>query len=127
LKAAFWRGGWRLHSSGQDLLHHATFHIGEPVITPGVAVREALVVQAQEMQHRGVEVVEMDLPRDGAEAELVGLAMGIPDLDSAVGKPGGVAVGLVLAAVGVDRGGAREILAPRGAAELARPDDDGIL
>ena len=35
------------------------------------------MVQAQEVQHRGVQVVEMDLARDGAEAELVGFSVGV--------------------------------------------------
>ena len=51
----------------------------------------------------------------------------IPGLHAAAGEPGAEALGLVLAAVGLDRRRAREVLAPRGAAEFARPDDQRVV
>src|SRR5205807_3750362 len=61
--------------STQDLLDYPARHVRQPVVAPGVAVRQLLVVQAEEMEQRGVQVVDVDLVLDGVPAELVGGAV----------------------------------------------------
>ena len=44
-------------------------HVGEAEVAAGVAVGEAFVIEAEELQERGVQVVDVDLVLDGLEAE----------------------------------------------------------
>jgi hypothetical protein len=57
------------------------------------------VVEAQKVEDRGVQVVDVDRFLDGLEAELVGGAMDRSPLHAAAGQPGGEAVVVVVAAV----------------------------
>jgi hypothetical protein len=49
--------------------------IRQPVIAPGVTVGEAFMVEAEEMQDRGVEVVDMDSIANDRVAVIVGFPM----------------------------------------------------
>ena len=91
-------------------------HIGQAEIAAGVAVGQLLVVDAQQVQHGGVQVVNRDAVLDGLEAELVGGAVGQAAFDAAAGHPHGEAVGIVIAAVAA--------LGDRRAAEFAAPDHE---
>ena len=51
--------------------------VGQAEVAAGVAVGEGLVVEAEEVEDRGVEVVDVDLVLDGLEAELVGGAVDV--------------------------------------------------
>ena len=57
-------------------LHHAAVDIGQPEVAAAVAVGQPLVVDAQQVQDRGVQVVDVDAVLDGVHAELVGGAVG---------------------------------------------------
>ncbi len=82
-------------------------------------VGEAGVVEAEEVEDRGVQVVDVHAVLLGAEADGVGGAEEGAALDAAAGEPGGEAVGVVVAA------GAA--LGHGHAAELAAPDDERAL
>src|SRR5262245_21120212 len=45
--------------SGQQLLDHMPMHVGEAAVDAVVAHRQLLVVDAQKMQHGGVNVVDL--------------------------------------------------------------------
>src|SRR3712207_8556781 len=60
-----------------------------PYTTLFRSVGEPLVVEAHEMEDRGVEVVDVHPAVDGAEAQLVGGAVDVPALDAAAGQPHG--------------------------------------
>lgn len=49
--------------------------VGEAEIASGMTVGEPFVVEAEEMENRGVEVVDVDLVPGDGEAEVVGLAL----------------------------------------------------
>src|SRR5687768_13336421 len=85
------------------------------------AVGEALVVEAEEVEDGGLEVVDVVLVLDHAEAQLVGLADDLAGLYAAAGEPHGVGVDVMVAADRVAD------LAHRRAAELAPPDDQRVL
>ena len=91
--------------------------VGQAHVAAAEAVGESLVIDAQEVQDRGVEVVDLDLVLDGVVAVVVGGAVDGAAFDPAAGQPDGEAVGVVVAAVGS--------LRHRGAAEFAAPDDQG--
>ena len=99
-------------------------HIGEAEVTASVAVSEAFVVNAQEMENGGVQVVNVDAIVDGAEAEVIAGAVGHAALDAAAGQPHGEAPAVVVAAVVVL---GQRALAVDGASELAAPDDQRVV
>src|SRR5262249_29763790 len=74
-----------------------------------------LLIEAEEMQQRGVEIVVIDDVLDRFVAELVGRAMDIAALDSAAGEPDRKAVGVMVAA------NVLLVLHDRKAAHLAAP------
>ena len=47
-------------------------HVGQAEVAAGVAISETFVVEAQQVEQRGVQVVYADAVLYGAEAELVG-------------------------------------------------------
>ena len=51
-------------------------HVSQPIIPPAVAVGEALVVEAHQVQDGGVEVVDVDRVACHADAVFVGFAVG---------------------------------------------------
>ena len=66
--------------SRQDLPHHLAMHIGQPEVAAGVAVGEPGVVEAEQVQDRGVQVVDVHGVLDGLVAEFVGRAVDVPPL-----------------------------------------------
>ena len=56
--------------SRYDLPDHASMHIGEAVVAASVAVSEAFVIETQEVQDGGVQVVDVNFVFDGVPAEL---------------------------------------------------------
>ena len=64
-----------------------------------MAVGEAFVVEAQQVEHGGVEVVDVDNILHGAKAEFIGGTVGVAASSAATGKPAGETVMIVVAAV----------------------------
>ena len=63
-------------TSGQNRADHFAAHVGQPEVAALEAVGQPRVVDAQQVQDRGVQVVDVDRVLDGGVAELVGLAVG---------------------------------------------------
>ena len=57
-----------IETSGQNRLDHLAGDIGETVVAALEAVGEALVIDAQQVQERGMEIVHMDGVLGDAEA-----------------------------------------------------------
>ena len=77
------------------------------------------MVEAQQVQDGGVQIVDVDLVLDGRVAEVVGRAVRLAALDAAAGHPGGEPARAVVAPLAV--------LAGRRAAELAGPDNQSLV
>ena len=73
--------------------------VGQAEVAALEAVGQLRVVEAEQVQHRGVQVVDVDLVLDDVEAELVGLAERDARLDAAAGQPHREGVGMMVAAV----------------------------
>lgn len=73
-------------------------HVGEAEITAGVAVGEALVVDAEEVQDGGVDVVDIDGSFDRKVAEVVELTVAGAGAQACTGHPNGEAPGMMVAA-----------------------------
>src|SRR5207248_287381 len=105
--------------SRQKVVNDFAVHVREPEVAAGVAVGEPLVVDAEHVEQRRVQVVDRNALVHGAEAEFVRGAVAGPALEAAAGHEHGEAVRVVVAAVAAFGDG--------GAAELAAPDDGGFV
>lgn len=102
-----------------DLVGHVAVDVGEAEVAAGVAERELLVVEAQQVQHRGVQVVRVEDALDGGVAHRVGRAMTKAAFHAAACHPHGEAAVVVAAAAGV--------VFVRPATELAAPDEQRVF
>ena len=116
------RRGW---VSGEEVADDAAADVGEAEVAAGVAVGEAFVIEAEEVEDGGVEVVDVDGVHGGAEAEFVGGSVGGAAFGAAAGEPDAEAVGVVVAAFG-GRAGFLQ-LDGGGAAEFAAEEDEGVV
>ena len=66
---------WPIRSR-QDFLDHLAVDVGEPEVAAGVAVSELFVVEAEQVEDRGLEVVDVDRVFGDVEAQVVGRAVG---------------------------------------------------
>src|SRR5438128_2206623 len=66
------RASLRFHSLRKNLPHHAPADVRKPEVPARIPVGESLVVEAEEVEDGGVQVVDVDDVLDGAEAEFVG-------------------------------------------------------
>ena len=101
-----------------------SMHIGETEVTPLEAIGQLLVVDPQQMQHRGVEIVHVDRVLRDVVAEVIGLPMDVAFLDSGTGHPQGEAAGVMIATVDFACQLALTIGCP---SELTTPDNQGIV
>ena len=101
-------------------------HIGEPEIPTGETVSQFLVIKAEEMQHRGMEIVDVNRIRSHPQPEIVRLAIGHSPFDAAPCHPDGEAIDMVIATDAIHVF-LRHFLNRRSAAHFPAPDDEGIL
>ena len=78
-----------------------SFSIGEPKIASGIFVGESPVIQSQQIENCGVEVVEVHWVVDGFSSEFVGGAVAEAAFDAASGHPEGKAGAIVSASAAV--------------------------
>src|SRR5947207_12717123 len=74
-------------TSCQNVADDVAVDVGEAEVAAGVAVGEALVVEAQKVQDRRLDVVDVDSVLDGIEAQLVSRAVRQTALDTAARQP----------------------------------------
>ena len=84
--------------SGEDGADDVAGDVGEAEVATGVAVGELFVIEAEEVEDGGVEVVDAGGVLGGAEAEVVGGSVDGAAADAAAGEPDGEAVVVVVAA-----------------------------
>ena len=85
--------------SRHDFMNYSTGDVGQAVITAGVAVGQAFVVEAEEMQDRRVEVVDVDFILDRSKAEFVGRSVSRATLHAGSREPRREAEMIVVAAI----------------------------
>ena len=78
--------------------HPPLLHAREPLIQPLMREAEARVIDAHEMQDRGVEIVAPGDVHGGFVAEFIAGAVGGSGLDAGAGEPGDEAAAVVIAA-----------------------------
>src|SRR3989442_14913676 len=99
-------------------------HVGQAVMPPLILERQSRVVDAEQVQDRGVKIVHVNRVCSDVVGEIVGLAEGKSGLYAGAGEPDGETAWMVVAAVVVGR---KCPLAIDGAAEFAAPDDESII
>src|SRR5262245_55013443 len=103
----------------QEFPDHLPVHVSEPVIAPLEAVREARMVETQEVQESRMQVMDMDRVRSDVETQLVGLAVRVAGPDAAPREPQAEAAVVMVAAV-------VPALHHRRPSEFAPPEDERI-
>ena len=101
-------------------------HVGEPEVAATVAVGEFRVIESEQVQHRGLQVVHVHRLLHGLEAELVGGAIHRAPLHAAAGHPDAEAMMVVVAAAAVGALAVGELHRWR-AAELSPPEHERAL
>ena len=90
----------RLNPSGQKIVENVRFlHACEPDVESLVFYREALVVDAEQVQQRCIEVANVNRLVDNIVAEVVGFAVNGSALHSGSGHPDTEATRVVVATV----------------------------
>ena len=97
--------------------------VGQAKVSSLEAVGELGVVEAQEVQNRSLNVVDVDAILDGGEAELVGQADRLAPFDARAGHPHGEGIDVVIAADLASRA----VFAHGRATKLTTPDDEGVV
>src|SRR5258706_6202173 len=99
-------------------------HVGQAIVAALEAERQAGVIEAQAIEQRRVEVVDVDRVASDVEAVIVGLAEVLSAANAAAGQPHREAAAVMVAAVVLWR---ELALAIHRAAELAAPDDQRLV
>ena len=73
--------------SGQELRNDLTINIGQAIVTPLRPVGQPGVIQPQQMQDGGLEVMNVNRILNHMKAQVVGGAQGLARLDPAAGQP----------------------------------------
>lgn len=95
-------------------------NVGKPEWSSLEFKRQLGVIESEEVQQSGVEVVNVDTILDGVEPEFIGRAERQPWLDPATGEPHRKGVRMVVSAI-------VSALHHRRTPELATPDDEGVI
>ena len=93
--------------------------VGEAEVAAGVAVGELFVIDAEQVEDGGVEVVDVHSIFNGVESDFVSGADDLSALDASAGHPHGEAGGVVVASV--------TFFGHGGAAKFSSPDDQCIV
>ena len=72
----------------QQFFYHVASHIGQANVATIEPIRQLLVIHTQEMQDRGVEVIDRADLLGRLVSELIGGAVAVGRLDTGAGEPG---------------------------------------
>src|SRR5688500_1879170 len=75
-------------SLDEEVADDFAVNVGKAVVAAAVAVGEAGVIHAEEMENGGVEVVHVDAVFGDGGADFVGAAVGEAAFDARAGQPG---------------------------------------
>ena len=95
-------------------------NVGQPIVASLEPIGMPQVIEAEQVQHRRIQVVNVNRIGNGIEAELIGLAVDVARLDASPCQPDAEAPVVVVATV-------ISPLHHRCPAELPTPDDERLL
>lgn len=73
--------------------------VGEAEVAAGVVVGEAFVIEAEEVEHGGMEIVHVEAIGDCGVTDFIGGTVGVAGFGAATGEPSGETARVVVAAV----------------------------
>src|SRR5690606_35541495 len=88
-----------LLASRQKLLHHFTMHIGKAKIAPLEAIGQPGMIEPEQVQDGGVQVVHMHLVRGRVESKVIRLTHGKTRFNSSPRHPHRKAVRMMVAPI----------------------------
>ena len=94
-------------------------HVGQTHVTTAETIRESFVIEPQQVQDRGVQVVDGCDLIDGMHPKFVSRAVRDSTLHATSGEPHAEALGMMIATIGPS--------GMRSAAELTGPDDERFI
>src|SRR5581483_11038178 len=116
----------RLPDSGEHLLYYIAGDVGQAKIAAHVPIGQAGVIEAQALQDRRLQIVNVHFVLDYAHAQFVRLADHRAALHAAAGHPEAPCQRMEVTAAVADFVGIAN-LHQRRASEFARPDDQGRI
>ena len=69
-----------LRSSCQQFANDLAVHVGKSEVSTCISVGQLFVIEAEQVEYHGMQVVNMDLAFDSGESRFVGLAVNIEGL-----------------------------------------------
>ena len=102
----------------QDVVDDVAVDIGQPEVAAAVAISQTLVVESDQVQNRGVQVMDVDLVLGDVKAELVGGTISCSRLHPSSGQPHRKGVRMMIPA---------SSLSGWCAAKLATPNDECFI
>lgn len=107
------------YGSGEDLVDDVAMDIGEATVDPVLADGELFVIDAEQVEDGGVEVVAVGLALDGLIAPVVAASMASSRANAGTGHPADEGSAVVIPSISA--------LGEGGASKLGGPDEQGIL
>lgn len=105
---------------GEDLLDQVSVDIGQTIVAALESEGQAGVIESEQMQDRGVEVVDMDWVLDSVEPKVIGFAVDPAFFQSTAGHPNAEGSVVVVSTI-------IATLDHRRASEFASPDHEGVF
>src|SRR5215510_13544803 len=107
-----WRNcEWRQLS--QNLMRNVTVHVSQPKVAAAIEVREPRVVDSQQMQDRGVQIVDVHPVFDRIVANLVRAAISDATLHTAACHPHAVPIRVMVTTVSLGDGRPTKLRSPQ--------------
>src|SRR6185503_2874725 len=110
-----------LFTSGEQLVNDFAMDIGEAKIATLEAIGELRVIEPEQMQNGGMQVVHVHAVRGRVEAKLVGLAQSETRFHAAAGEPHREGAGVMISTIvttALDHGST---------AKFTAPNDEGVI
>ncbi len=105
--------------------NHLPVDVGEAEVAALGTEGELLVVESEQMQEGGLQIVDMDFVVGDGEAEFVRFTVSGSGADPGAGHENGKAVGVMVASEDLACGG--PAFAERSAAEFTTPNNQGVV
>src|SRR5437867_3193064 len=86
-------------SLSDDPFHHTPFHVRQAEVAAAIPVCQFLMIEPEQMQNRGLQIVHVDRLVDNLETEFIRLPVSQACFDTTAGENNSEAVDVVVATV----------------------------
>ena len=117
--------GFRIYPLGYDVLDDLPVDVREAEMPSLKFKGELLMVNSEQMQDRGLEVVDVDFVVNGIKADIIGSSVGDAGFNASSSHPSGKGVGVMVTTPAFAV--LHVALEKRSTTEFAAPDDEGFI